>query len=69
MSSAVDTRTLVAVLASLVTAISSGTAQATPINNQIANDTNLTAQEKAILTMISTATVNASPANVAHGSF
>lgn len=79
MSSAVDTRTLVTVLACAITALTSGLSGtpatiATSLITQTTSSaqsaaTGLTNQEVAILTMLSSAVVSTQPSSSAHNMF
>jgi len=71
MSAVADSKQLITVMASLATAITSGVGGtvatvAASILSQIAADTGLTAQEKAILTSISSAVVSTQPSSSIH---
>ncbi len=77
MASNIDTRQLVAWFASCLTALTSSAASGggtttvtqmvTSIASQASADTNLTAQEKSILSAISTGIGNTKPSSCIHG--
>lgn len=73
MSSTIDGRTLVTVLASLATAISSAASItgsiAASIASQASADTGLTAVEKSILTMLTSAIASTQPSSSSHNMF
>jgi hypothetical protein len=74
MSSTVDGRTLITVMASMATAICSAASLTvsnvgTSIANQVSADTGLTAVEKAILTTVSSAIQSTQPSSSIHNVF